>query len=369
MKIRTDFVTNSSSSNFTLEISIFTKNGDHISYSVDPSEYDPDNGGNAAFEGDLRRLAKVPLINHLYKLDLSDFVLMGTEFGGRAQRIEEARDGDPVHFELLVKRKERQILIDVCNEDGSLGYLPSHVASQVAALKENYEVELQGLLVKNPQHAGAVSVRFLFPDSEKYEGIMVPAFLTVAELGRFLMDAVDFGLGLDDLDFQISYGQTAGEDDPYAAQLSRLPTDDKTAFISRVATTVQKMEDIQFIVVNRDYSAWGEFADLIADNDQTLVKYARALLESKEDEKETIRQQMLAYINTPAPRAEPGYEFAFARGFSEIKYNWFGNAEDLDQLAQRLCGTTGPGGVSGYEYFSYNLETGAYKKEASFDLY
>lgn len=369
MKIRTDFVTNSSSSNFTLEISVVTKNGEHIGYSVDPSEYDPDNGGDAAFGGDLRQLAKVPLMSHLLKLNTISFFLMGTEFGGRAQRIEEARDGDPVRFELLVKRRNRQILVDVCNEVGSLGFLPSHVASQVTALKEDFGVELQGFLLKPSEHAGAVSVRFLFPDSEKYKGVMAPAFLTVAELGRFLMDAVDSGLGLDDEDLRSSYNAAEDEDESYTGQLSRQFAAERAAFISQVSAKVQKMEDIQYVAVDRDYSAWGEFADLIADNDQTLKQYARALLECKEEERETIRKQMLDYINTPAARAEPGYDFAFARGFSDIAYNWYGDADDLDQLAQRLCSTKGPGSVSGYEHTSYNLETGMYEKKASFDLY
>ena len=53
MKIRSDFVTNSSSSNFTVVVTISTPNKT-VRIEEDPYRYNPDDGGEARFESDLR---------------------------------------------------------------------------------------------------------------------------------------------------------------------------------------------------------------------------------------------------------------------------------------------------------------------------
>ena len=63
MKIRTDFVTNSSSSNFTVEITINYTSGS-VYIEENPYNHNPDDGGEARFDGDLREVN-----NHLSSVE------------------------------------------------------------------------------------------------------------------------------------------------------------------------------------------------------------------------------------------------------------------------------------------------------------
>ena len=62
-------------------------------------------------------------------------------------------------------------------------------------------------------------------------------------------------------------------------------------------TKIKSVRDIDKITVERRYDAWGEFADLVADNDE-LREYAEKYIKSEGIEKERAEAEMITYIHT-----------------------------------------------------------------------
>lgn len=75
---------------------------------------------------------------------------------------------------------------------------------------------------------------------------------------------------------------------------------------------------------------------------------------------------MLNYINTPKEKSPRDEEFG--KGFTDFRYKWDGGENELEMLAERLCGPYGPQSNSGMEYSGIDFETGILTEYASFDL-
>lgn len=136
----------------------------------------------------------------------------------------------------------------------------------------------------------------------------------------------------------------------------------KTEFINDAKTKIKSVRDIDSIVVERRYDAWGEFADLIADNDDRLVELAKKYLNSTGMDKERAEAEMVTYIQTS--NMARGESFGCNSAIS--RYNWSGNS--VKKLAKRLVSGYGPETVSGVERKALNLKTGEYFDESKFDL-
>ena len=138
--------------------------------------------------------------------------------------------------------------------------------------------------------------------------------------------------------------------------------DDKLHFVLSMMKNLNSTQEIKKIRVVREYSAWGEFLDLIPDNDDQLRALADEVNNSKGKEKEIAKAKMRAYLNTPS-YSRGGENF----GIGIMRYN---NVEyyDIEEMAKKLAGEYAVGGSGGREIQEIDMKTGKTKIYSEFDL-
>lgn len=366
MKIRTDFVTNSSSSSFSVEVSIIDKSGKKYSVGVYPED-----GGTASFDGELGEAMTKFAFKKLEKLE-DKYELKEVDKEGRNDRIESVKVGDIVR---LVKEEADEYYIDVQNAEGSLGILPSDPTWILLDFLDNDKFEIVATvsdvipLSQRRKNAKKALISIHIEAKIVDEDSSILRFSDIADLCKFLTDSIDHGCWPDDDYDDEDDDDYDDEEDSgsmsYSAFIKKQEAE-KATFTENVIKKVKTIDNISKIVVSRYYDAWGEFADLIADNDEILCELAERVNNASGADKEAAKAEMLKYIHTP--NGDRGCGMEFGSDFEDFRYIWWDDDNALDALVERLCSGYGPGSVEGTEYYEINMETGEYIKHANFVL-
>ena len=296
MKIRTDFVTNSSSSSFTVTVRIVDKRGNEVSFHADPYEFcnDGTEVSECAFTKDLAGLLNA--------------------------NEEERRNGHPLKIDNVEK------------------------------------------LARAIMHA--VFIPFDEEEDEDYEwGTEWSPCDEDSEPEQF-DEAWDDEENEEDEDEEEWGDESEDEACPPGSILASIEAK-KQKFIELAASRISFVGDIAKITVDREYYAWGEYADMSADSDEELCRMAEIVNTTSGDEQEKALEEMLAYIRTPSSERQGE---SFGCEFSEIRYAWNGGKADLLALAKRLCSDYGPDACEGIEHSEIDLENGTADSYAEFVL-
>ena len=367
MKIRTDFVTNSSSSNLCLEVAVEDKKGNRYYLTDNPYDYSED-GGTAYFRENLEKALYGYSDKKLREALANDFSLEKNQEYKCVQLAENLHVGAKVDISLGEVGEDQwgrfMAEIKVNSKDGYIGelYCYDGLEDIVNAIKRKrynfYGVVTQviPLSKRNSNSRKPLIYVHVFADEigkADNEKNKILAFESVRELCEFLTNAVD--------DDNTTWGDDG--DEYYGNHHSRRLQEKKEQFTKKVVKGIKTIDDVKSIIVTRDYYAWGEFADMIADNDSKLCRLAENVVNSSGQAKEEAKAEMLKYIHTSNDRQGE----SFGCGFSDFRYNW-DDHNDLEKLAERLCSHNGPGDVSGTEYTEVDATTGKLTRYAEFNL-
>lgn len=362
MKVRTDFVTNSSSSNFSVLITVEDNNGHTFSFKENPYDYYPESGGDCRFNADLKMLLTDDLVTAIKASRKVKYDLEGLDKEGRNERIENVKVGDVAE---LVKipgvtqirwMDEVDFIVDVRTNEGSIGILPGKALDLVKYVVDNDAIDAKAIvssvkpLSKKGKRAKNASISVTI-DAETKNPAQALIFKDVSGLARFLMDSVS-----DDYE-----PWDDGEPDTHEQDTR----EQKDAFINAVSCNIASTDDIAKISVHREYSAWGDHADLVPDNDEVLCEHARKVLSTSGDERKKSIEDMLSYIHQSSPNRKGE---VFGHGYHDIRYAWKGDEAALLALAERLCSYRCAETYDGREHDELDLRVKAVNSFAEFDL-
>lgn len=373
MKFRTDFVTNSSSSSFTVTVTVESKDGKSYRFSRGASPFADERWDHYDFHGDLSRLmkdrnARTEIDNCLKELlsmeaDNYDKVLL-KETDQAASIIEGVSVGDEVV--LMPKGTGWDVLLEVFYQDKIIGVFPKQKGNALGNWIFNYVLRSNS---SDKKQIGAYISRIVsVTPISKQKKSTVPKVYVSVDLMLNDVTIPERGLDFENVEGLCRFLSTNVYDgNSWGNEANGKPD---SRFIKNASAGIKNISDVSKIIVEREWNAWGEGADLFAENDAKLCDLANDVVICKDDPKvkKIALQAMKDYINSD--------EYADSMDWAEsgfgqkcaFHYMVKGGDKALEKVAERLCTNYGPDRTHGIEHFELNVLTGDYKADAYLDL-